>query len=185
MDTIAVCKILEAHEGLVPHLYLDTQGLPTVGVGCRVFSAQASLALPWRRPDGSAPLAHEITEDFARVVALPKGQRADIYGGPLALLLALPDIDGLLQDRLNQEFLPGLRSALQGFDAMPAPAQLALIDMAFNLGVRGLVGGFPHLVAAANGADWSAAAWNCHRKTCRDDRNAWTRSQFLAARMAT
>ena len=186
IDLAAARAALEDHEGLVQHLYLDTQKLPTVGVGCRVFGAQASLQLPWLRADGAMPLAAEIAHDYDRVAAMAPGMRPEAYLGPGALFLDKASVDQLLQVRLDHEFLPGLRETFPAFDdGYPGPAQLAIVDMAFNLGVRGLTGGFPHLCAAVRIGDWSAAAWNCHRKTCRESRNEWTRDQFLAARAAS
>ena len=40
--------------------------------------------------------------------------------------------------------------------------QGALIDMAFNLGVSGLVNGFPKMIAAIKADDWAGAAAQAH-----------------------
>ncbi len=52
--------------------------------------------------------------------------------------------------------------------------------MAYNLGVGGL-GRFSNMLHACERGDFAAAADECHRRTCRDDRNEATRELFLAA----
>jgi GH24 family phage-related lysozyme (muramidase) len=52
--------------------------------------------------------------------------------------------------------------------------------MAYNLGVGGL-SRFQELLKACDRGDWAAAAEECHRRTCRDERNEWTRELFIEA----
>lgn len=40
--------------------------------------------------------------------------------------------------------------------------QSALLDMAFNLGLAGLVNGFPKMIACIQADDWIGAAAQCH-----------------------
>jgi hypothetical protein len=87
----------------------------------------------------------------------------------------------LAVDRLTREFLPGLRRMFPGFDAYPEPAQRALVDMAYTLGVKGLEVRFPKLVAACRSNNFSLAAAQSSRSSARAERNATTRSHFLEA----
>jgi len=94
---------------------------------------------------------------------------------------------------LKTEFIPGIRQFFTGFDSYPAPAQRALIDMAYNIGVgrdakvvdgkRRKASGlhaFTHLKAAAEGGDWGAAAKACHSSSSVK-RNAWRIQLFQDA----
>ena len=78
-------------------------------------------------------------------------------------------------------FRRGLRSLLPGFDAFPAQAQEALLDMAFQLGARGLVNKFPHLVASVKARDWKTCAVQCHRAGIQEWRNVATADLFRHA----
>jgi len=51
-------------------------------------------------------------------------------------------------------------------------AQLALIDMSFNLSVAGLSESFPKFSAAVARSDWKVAAGESHRKESNEVRNS-------------
>jgi hypothetical protein len=82
---------------------------------------------------------------------------------------------------------------MTGFDAYPAPAQRALIDMAYNMGVgrdekvdkgktskaKGLHA-FKHLKIAAEAGDWEAAAKACVSSSSAA-RNGWRVQLFEEA----
>ena len=162
-------------------MYVDTRGHVTTGIGHLLRDANAALALPWlHRATGAPATPAEIHAAFARVAAQPAGQHASRYQGVSDLVLPpnLPrDLAGM---RLEREFLPGIRRLCPGFDGYPQPAQRALVDMAYNLGVGGLAR-FKNMLQACERGDFAAAAGECNRRTCRDDRNEATRELFLAA----
>lgn len=184
---------LETFEGRVPYIYNDNATPPnrTVGVGCLLKDAAAAGVLPFKNlTAGRSATSDEIASDFARVAAMPGGLLARRYQGLPSIQLGDDDITALAITKLRTEFLPGLLGLCPGFDNFPEPAQSALIDMAWNLGLgapatpthraTGLHG-FPSLIAACNRADWATAATQSHVATSRDDRNAWRAAQFLKA----
>ena len=73
-----------------------------------------------------------------------------------------------------------LRKVIPSWDQLPSPAQVALFDMGFNLGIGGLQK-FRNLLAAVDARDWERAAAECHRKGIGDDRNAETERLFREA----
>ena len=187
---------LEQFEGRVAFMYNDTATPPnrTIGVGCLLKDAAVACLLPFRNVTaGRSATRDEIAADFARVQSLRGGQAARFYQaqpGTPALELGDDDITALAISKLRDEFLPGLAGMCPGFDNFPEPAQSALVDMAWNLGIgtpatptrRGTgLHGFPSLIAACNGGDWSTAARQSHVATSRDNRNAWRAAQFTAA----
>ena len=70
------------------------------------------------------------------------------------------------------------RLVILGFEALPNPWKMALLDMAFNLGLKGLLDGYPRMLAAVQAGNGQMAAVESHRNGIGDARNAWTRNQF-------
>lgn len=179
---------LEAHEGCCTWLYCDSRGYATTGIGNLVADVDACAALPWVHalaPVGGPLTA--VTDDekrmlYARVVnafgdAKPA---ASAYRLLSNLRLELDFVIGLVGQRLETEFVPGIRELCPDFDKFPLPARRALVDLAYNLGVHGL-SNFQMLLTACNSGDWATAARQCHRSSCRDSRNVWTATMFIDA----
>jgi GH24 family phage-related lysozyme (muramidase) len=168
-------------EGMINYMYLDTHGYVTVGIGNLVKSEAAAQRLPFVDTVTGAPSRGEqIVEAFRRVSGMPAGMRAREYRS--ATTLRLPDevVYSLAASRLQREFLPGVRRAFPHFDQYPSPAQRAIVDMAYNLGVKG-ISKFKSLRAACEAGDWQLAARESRRSTSRPERNEWTRQLFLQA----
>ena len=172
---------LSRWEGSARHMYVDTRGHVTTGIGHLLRDANAAVALPWlHRSTGKPAMPAEIQAAFAHVAAQPAGRHASHYEHASDLVLPPNLPRELAAARLEREFLPGLRRLCPGFDGYPQPAQRALVDMAYNLGLGGLAR-FSKMLRACERGDFAAAGNECHRHTCRDDRNDATRELFLAA----
>ncbi len=168
---------LRQHEGVVPHLYLDTLGLVTCGVGHMIPNANAMAGVPMVQPGGAeASLVDKVTEWY-RVKHLEPARLPAYYAANTTLRMT-PEAITDLQDSDVAAFQQALRSLLPGFDQFPEPAQEALLDMAFNLGAKGLVDKFPHLIAAVNARDWQTCAAQCHRAGIQEWRNVATSELF-------
>jgi GH24 family phage-related lysozyme (muramidase) len=184
---------LERFEGRKAYVYNDNAVPPnrTVGVGCMLKDAATACLLPFRNTSaGRSATREEIAADFARVEAMPGGLAASRYQGPPGIELSDDDITSLGIANLRNEFLPGILALCPSFDDFPQPAQSALIDMAWNLGLGAArtathkatgLHGFPSLLAACSRGDWATAAKESHVATSRDERNAWRAAQFTAA----
>lgn len=179
------CRDLLEWEGNIRHMYRDTHGHVTTGVGNLLRNPTAAAALPWRHADSGRPATvDEIRAAFARVSNMGTGYKAEHYRRASDLVLPQTTVMTLMADRLEGEFLPGLRRLMPGFDNYPLPAQRALVDMAYNLGLGGLAK-FERLRAACERGDFAAAALECNRKTSRPERNQATRELFTMAAGAT
>jgi GH24 family phage-related lysozyme (muramidase) len=188
LDTTTYLPQLTIFEGSVPFMYVDTASNVTVGVGnllASVASAQ-ELAFVVRPTDGSdpsqAPAAtpDQIAADFNNVLAQPKGQNYPYYEPYTALMLPDAAIQALLLSRV-QGFTTQLIGAFPDFDSYPEEVCAALFDMAFNLGLQGLLTKFPHFCQAVRNQDWATAAAQCTRGGIQASRNAWTAAQFQQA----
>jgi GH24 family phage-related lysozyme (muramidase) len=170
----------EHFEGKVSHMYLDTVGLVTVGVGKMLRDIAAAQELPFvRRADGAAASPAEIAADFNAVASQAKGKIASTYERYTALDLPDEAIAALLKTVVDG-FEADLADAFAGYDSYPLAAKRALLDMIYNLGLAGLLK-FKKLKAAVEAGDWQGAAAQCHRNGPSQERNDWTRDQFLAA----
>ncbi len=173
-------KLIKAGEGSIPHMYLDTVGKVTIGVGNMLRNAEAATRLPFIvKETGDKASEDEIISEYERVAKLKPGLTARSYKQHTKLVLTAEAIDALLDKRLSR-FKSRLRKDFAGFDSFPAEAQLGLIDMAFNLGNHGLVSKFPSFTKAARSQDWKLCARECKRKQVQKSRNSEVRALFLA-----
>lgn len=169
--------VLKGHEGVVPHLYLDSVGLPTCGVGFLCRNPGDVLKYEW------SDMAQAREDWFAlqafRGPDAPYSKRAARWykAHTKARLL---DVDKPLQD-LVQGFDSQLRTRGLPMDLLPVPAWEAVIDLAYNVGVGGLLGGFPKLCAHVRNMDFKSAARECRRPQVAASRNVWCRGRFEKA----
>ncbi|MCV6590760.1 MAG: glycoside hydrolase family protein [Marinobacterium sp.] len=171
-------KELKKSEGSIPYMYLDTVGKVTVGVGNMLPDVAAAQQLGFvERATGREATAAEIAADFNAVQAQPAARVASFYKEYTHLELPEAKIDELLNQRIR-EFEQGLKRNFPEFDSYPITAQMAMMDMAFNLGVQGLVTKFPSMTRAIRRMDWKAAAKESHRRQVSDSRNAVVKQWF-------
>jgi len=202
IDVTSLRAELLGWEGNKPFMYVDSRGYVTTGIGNKLSSAQDALALPWQhKTTGQPATSGEIRAAFERVqheYAEFQGAHPDAKASPGArsyehatdLVLPPGKAEELANSRI-EGFLQSLRKLFPGFDAYPAPAQRALVDMIYTLGPKGLETKFPTVVASCRAGDFTTAARFCHRKAKAgehregDARNAVTKNQFMeAARLA-
>lgn len=158
-------------EGNIEHMYVDTTGNVTVGVGHRLPDASATVGLAFLRNVDDTPATEQETKaEFAVVHGKPKGNPASFYTQFTKLHLAQSTIDGLLTKDLEQA-VSGLKRDFPDYDSYPTGVREALIDMAFNLGNAGLVNGFPKFTGHIRNRAWKAAAAQSRRRELSKERN--------------
>lgn len=177
------------HEDNVAHLYLCPEGYPTIGIGCRISNVTVAKALPFYIiKDSKEMLAtqEEKEKEFESIKKEKFGKKypASWYKSKTKLFLKDDAINDLYKAR-TKEFISRLCQEFANFENYPDEACLALLDMAYNLGVSGLMTKFPSMVKAIQGtdpSDWVEAAKQCHRKPpVNEERNNETRSLFEKA----
>jgi len=179
MNTNLILARLEKFEGRIRHMYVCTGGEVTIGVGHAIKGPAEAVQLSWTR-DGRAALAAEIRDDFAKVAAAPKGLAAGGYASLSTVRMSDTTIDALASADVAR-FASEVAAALPNWNRYPEPVQAALFDMAFNLGVAGLLK-FKNLIAACDKAQWETAANECHRKGIGESRNLETAALFREAK---
>jgi GH24 family phage-related lysozyme (muramidase) len=174
--------MLKGYEGNVPHMYLDSRGLVTVGAGFLIRTAQdAALFTFWKNQLGVSQAqkatSDEIAKEWAAVKAKPYPHLADYYRVCTTMAMSQPDIDAQLTKNISR-FEAQARQLFPEWDSFPSAAQLALLDMIYNLGS---LTAFPALVGSATKKDWASCANQCHRVGPSQQRNDDTKNRFLAA----
>lgn len=177
----AATAYFRQHEGVIPHPYLCIHGHVTGGVG-HMWPTPASMrSAGWTR-GGVYVSWGEIDDAWRRLQRMPFGMQfpASSYARATDLRLSPQAIDNLLRADL-EGFEAGLAQVFPEWDHYPESAQLALLDMAFSLGVRGFVTGYPKCRAAALAQDWATCAHECDRRGVSPARNAALRVLFESA----
>jgi GH24 family phage-related lysozyme (muramidase) len=166
---------LEQQEGRINHMYRDTRGFITVGVGHLLPHPQAATRQAFIHRDSQQPASDaEIRAEFRHLLTLNYGQHHSAAGFRHHTRLELPDeqIDRLTRQHINHfsQELADLYGA-DALAAMPEPVQLALYDMIFNLGLPKLKHGFPRFNHHIRNRNWAAAADESHRRGISESRN--------------
>jgi type VI secretion system secreted protein VgrG len=169
---------LHRSEGLVSHMYRCTGGAVTIGVGHAIPNADAACKLAWQLGDASAPDAL-VRGDYQRVAWAGQGMLAARYANLSTCRMAAEKIEQLLAADIDS-FSAQLTALVEGWVNYPEPAQEALFDMAYNLGVGGLKK-FTKLLAACAAGDWAAAAGESRRRGIPDWRNDEAAALFRSA----
>ncbi len=159
-------------EGIVPHLYLDTRGNVTCGVGFLVANEAELVRLPW------TPNVQAARADYLNVRAAEPGKPASFYK-PLCKARLLEMDMRRMFDLHVTAFRKQIDPAWH-LNNWPECAQVALVDMAFNLGAGGLAK-YRKLQVAIFARQWAVAAAECNRNGIGAARNVATKKLFLAA----
>ena len=174
-------KEIKVSEGSISHMYLDTVGKVTVGVGNMLPNVAAAQKLVFVvRKTKKKATAAEIKTDFDTVNKQSKGLIASSYKKHTLLDLPATAIDKLLDTRIAG-FKKELKVKFPKFDKYPLTVQFALTDMAFNLGTNGVVTKFPTFTKHIKAEDWKKAAAESNRPQVSTTRNAMVKKWLLAA----
>jgi len=173
MEVRSVVARLERFEGRTKYMYRCTGGEVTIGIGHAIASAADAARLTWTTGADAAQA------DFGRVAASDKGKPAPSYQ-PLSTCRMSDEAIDTLASADVACFTGQLEVSFPNWHRYPAPAQEALFDMAYNLGVGGLQK-FHSLLAAVDAGQWETAARECHRMGIGEARNEETAALFRQA----
>jgi GH24 family phage-related lysozyme (muramidase) len=177
-DLAAALAMLKNYEGCYPYMYLDSLGYVTVGVGFLLETEDSAVDYAFLLNQGNQNAApSQIKAEWNRIKSQVPNHLGTYYRQFTTMQMAQPAIDQVLTVKLNA-FEALARKTFAEWDDFPSAAQLALIDMIYNLGS---LTNFPRLVRYAKKRDWTNCAAQCFRKGPGDQRNNETRDRFLAA----
>ena len=133
MDRQTALGFIQGHEGRRNSVYNDSEGIPTIGVGFNLQKAGAQQSIE--------ALGVDYSQLLAGTVSLTDPQIDTLFNA---------DLDTAMADAAQR---------VQGFWNLPDNAQLAVVDMVFNLGGPRF-SGFVNFIAAlsATPPDYLTAA---------------------------
>lgn len=188
-----ISKNIEKYEGRVPHLYLDTVGKVTVGIGHMVPNkvAMGTVTMYKKGKNNQLELA-TATEKHAEYDSIKKLPFGMSYGATFfkkytALIMKDVDINAQ-RDKHIQSFYKELTAYYttangftKAFDAMPIEVQKALFDMVFNLGITKLKNQYVKFNGCIKLEKWDDAAKQSNRVGISPIRNKYVADLFKAA----
>lgn len=171
------------HEARIEHMYLDTKGLVTVGVGYNLDAfggVAAALALPfvYKSNNQLASAAdimmdyQEVAKDSATQISATKNQKrtAGSYDKDTKLKLLDVDIDALSNSIITTFIQETTTKLLNSNDSeLPLVAKLVAFDLVYNVGLP-KAQGYLCTLAALRRRDWDAAG--VEQGTGRDQNRA-------------
>lgn len=165
MNKDAVADRLMRFETSTDYMYRTGSGEVLVGVGHSVNTASQALSIRWH----GSPSNVAIVGDWTRIAGAPKGLKGGRYASLSRVRLDSATITELLNEDIGRQ-TAALASALPEFSRYPEAVQQALFDMAWTLGVAGLMQ-CSALLMACRAGDWQSAAIESRREV-EESRNA-------------
>ena len=185
-------EALAEYEGYVKHLYLDTKGNVTVGVGHMLPDKNAMSGVIMYKVQNDKltqpATLQEKMDEYGSIKKLPFSSitTARSFKQHTSLVMKDSDIDFLTNKHIDSFHgeLKGsytkAHSYQNNFDDFEPNLQLALFDMAFNLGTPTLKNNFPKFNTAIKSEDFSTAAKESHRKDIAEERNNFVKNLILS-----
>ena len=185
-------------EGFVPHMYLDSVGKVTVGIGHLIADKEVlltgELKFHYRKSTRPATDRKRLVEEYERVHNEGKtgedGKRSNNFRASYfkrdtvfemeradAFELAQNDING---KRKEMRAWKG-KNGLPNFASYPKSAKLAILDLAFNKGVKGLFTSSEDFIKAVRKRDWRGAIGELDLERPDPSRKAVIRDWLRAA----
>lgn len=162
------------YEGFAPYMYLDTEGLVTVGIGHQIKDVQAAMSLPFHDRKTKAQ-----TKAIDKKKAYLKVLNSGITNGSSTAFQNLTDIDldpreiGRIFNNDVNIFIGELtqNNRFPDFDTYPGSAQRGILDLAFNFGVPEFFRLYTMFRKALSERNWFEVANQSRRKEVDDKNN--------------
>lgn len=135
------------------------------------------------RATGKPATSSQIAKDYRRVSnAAGPGHNygAGYFRRFTQLEISRETADALMYQVLDEK-VSGLKTAFPDFETYPEEAQMALVDMAYNLGVQGIVTNFLSFTRAVRNRNWTGAANQSNRYQLFDERNQFVYDLLVEA----
>ncbi len=171
-------------EGFIPHIYLDTEGKITTGVGALIDDEDAFMAVDWlvdgKRPatDAEKKAAYARFQDLKRQKKFGQKYGAGYFKDKSRLQVseeyALKRMNEHLQNDLKK-----LREGIDGFDNLPYPLKEVLLDIRYNTGAVSPEK-WPRLRNGIREKNLTKIYHNVNRLKIQAERNQWAKERIKA-----
>jgi hypothetical protein len=184
-------------EGNIPHMYRDSKGYLTWGIGIKddPGPTATTLGVRWIKCNGYNATAREITAEWQKIKTGPLGSLA------AALVVGMycpPDERDRAFWIKVDSFENTIRAQFAKWSTWPADAQLSVMSMAWNFGPTfkaaggyqegyqesGYSTGWPDLAVHLDAGDWAYAAEHCQPAAGPNERSRECKVLFFQAARA-
>ncbi|MCH8861589.1 MAG: hypothetical protein IID51_03660 [Proteobacteria bacterium] len=153
-------------EDLIRHMYLDSAGNVTIGIGHLIRDAGTAVALHnsgsftfARLMGGRRATDAEVIADYNTVInAEGSNKKARAFASITALRVVDSEVRALALIAATSRFNKFMQSGRHpDFNTYPIEVQMVIIDMVYNLGQSGFFSKFPNFEKAVKHRDWHTA----------------------------
>ncbi len=172
---------MERYEGKISHMYIDSNGFVTVGVGHLLKDLASAQKLNFKKSNSIPATKNDIKADYEAVKKQPKNRFASFYKKYVKLKLLDANINTLTNKHIDS-FEGELKRIFSDFSTYPSEVKFALFDIIFNVGMTDLNNKWPSFIKAVKLKDWTIAAKESNRKPpISAERNKYVKSLFEKA----
>ena len=170
-------------EDFVPHIYLDTKGIMTTGIGYNINDFNVFMNTDFTVDNRQATYQEKL-EAYNHFKNLNKqnhwGKKygADMFKNESDLRISTKTANELVNKHTLND-LKRLREGIEDFDKLPLPLQEVLMDIRYNTG-NVSEANWPNLHRGIRTKNLSLIADNVNRKDVSIERNKWARDKILS-----
>ncbi|MBR1826014.1 MAG: hypothetical protein IJ770_05455 [Alphaproteobacteria bacterium] len=172
---------IKEQEGVIPHPYLDTKGLITIGGGANVNDWNVFKNLNVT-VNGVPATEAQKREAYNRMRQLSeekdingnyvnRNTAAENFAPYTNIRISDAEARGLAQNHMNND-LAHVRGEFSDFDSFPLPLKEVLLDIQYNTGNLNQQN-WPNLYNAIQNRNINGIVSNVHRKDVQQERNDW------------
>lgn len=177
---------IQKFEGKTNHIYCDTSGNLTVGIGANVNNKDIFMKVNWRDENGKLMNDEEKAAAYGKICK-DKGEMKDFniaaskYKEKWSIRIDNEEADRLMREHMSDD-IDDLRKICErlgkDFDALPPSLQDVMLDMRYNMGNNFNEDKWEDLFDALIINDYEGAAKEVHRKyPISKERNDWARTK--------
>ena len=156
----------ETFEGVSPYMYLDCEGLVTVGIGHQISDVQMAMAMKFydRGTTNGANAVH-IRNAYNKVLNSGKAcELFTVFKQMTHVDLDLNEMERIFNDDVNRTVREIVHTPpFTEFETYPAMVQLGILDLAFNMGTSKFAKLFKQFGAALKFRNWAKVAMESRR----------------------
>lgn len=179
----AAMNRLRKEENIKKHIYLDTKGVKTVGIGTNIDRWEDFDKIHWQ-VDGKPATEKEKQKGFNKYETLKttgffgKNFGAELFKNKSNLRISQEETEHLMVQHLKKD-LAMLEKYVPEFRNFPFELQEVLLDIRYNTGNAGR-NKWPKLYKAIDQQNIQDMAQQVHRKDVGEERNQWAKEKILS-----
>ena len=159
------------------YMYLDSVGVVTAGYGFAMPNDLTAQRFRWTAISGATATPADVHIAFCSIFKRgPNNLLPSTFASKTMIRMSLSDAASYLVDELDT-FEGVVKGKITNFDVLPAAAQVAVMDMAWNLGPS-FTSGYPKFTQSILACDFTSASVQCASRGTPEERSSSRRALF-------